>query len=133
MYLVKRVRKGEISGRNLSRDDRRACVAYFTAEGYTVHEVAVVMNVCERTINRDRVAIRRENALAPSERLGDEIPAELRRHAEMALAKLNRAVRDTSEGSKVCPRDRIRAAFHGFYIYNRLVHTLLKARYIKTG
>ena len=133
MYLVNQVRKGATSGRNLSIDDRRACVAYLTAEGYSVYEIAVLLGVCERSIVRDRAAVRQDVALQPSERLGDEILGELRRRAEMAISQLNRAVRETGDGPKINPHHRIRAALHGFYVYNKLATTLLRARYFQTG
>ena len=70
LHLVRDVRQGRIAAANLSLEDRRACVEYFTAEGLTVPEIAVTMGVCDRTILRDRRAIRRANALKPSQALG---------------------------------------------------------------
>ena len=132
MHLVRDVRLGRIAGANLSPEERRACVGYFTAEGLTVPEIAVTMRVSDRTIHRDRRAIRRANALKPSQALGDELVSELRAQADSAIARLRRAVRDTGDG-RVTPHMRMRAEINAFRIHRDLVALLAKLQYIPTG
>ena len=98
LHSVRDVSQGRIAAPNLTLEDRCACVEYVTAEGLTVPEIAVTMGVCDRTVNRDRRAIRRANALKPSQALGDELVSELRARAESSIARLRRAVRDTGDG-----------------------------------
>ncbi len=40
MELIQQLRAGSLAGSSLAIEDRRACVEYLTAEGYSVAEVA---------------------------------------------------------------------------------------------
>lgn len=132
LHLVRDVRQGLIAAADLSREDRRACVAYLTAEGLTAPEIAVAIRVSDRTIHRDRLAIRRAAVLKPGQALGDELVSELRTQADWAVARLRRAVRDTGDG-RVTPHMRMRAEINAFRIHRELVALLAKLRYIPTG
>ena len=132
LHLVRDVRHGRVAAACLSPDDRRACGEYFTGEGMTAPEIAVVMNVSDRTVRRDRQAIRCANALRPGKELADEVVTELCFRAESAISRLHRAVRDAGDGS-VTPSMRIRAEIAAFRIYRDLVIVLGKLQYIPTG
>lgn len=130
LHLIKDVRSGKIPAAQLTLEDRRACVEYFWAEGLSAHETAVVMRVSDRTIGRDRCAIRHANAMRRDKNHGDELIGELRRRAEIATERLARAVRDTPEGPTVTPHMRIRAAIHSYRIFDRLIYRLWKLGYL---
>ena len=132
LHLVRDVRQGRVAAACLSSADRRACVEYFTGEGMTAPEIAVVMNVSDRTVRRDRQAIRRANTLRPGKELADEVVGELCSRAESAISRLHRAVRDTGDGP-VTPHMRMRAEIAAFRIYRDLVIVLSKLEYIPTG
>jgi len=128
--MVRDVRLGKICGKQLSEVDRRACIEYFWAEGVTVHETAILMNISDRTIFRDRKAIKRKYALQPDQDLSNQIVGELYRRAEIAIEKLNKAVRDQPGKVDVTPHMRIRAAIHSYHIYDRLTYRLWRLKYI---
>ncbi len=133
LKLVGLLRQGAISARNLSLNDRRAAVNMLVVEGYSTHEIAAILNLSDRTIERDRAAIRQANAVRPDDAGGDQIIGELKRQAEVAMHRLQRAVRDREGGPTVTPHQRIRAALHCYYIYDRLTRTLLHSKYILDG
>ena len=132
LHLVRDIRQGRVAGADLSRDDRRACVKYFTAEGFSAAEIAVAMNVTDRTIRRDRQAIRSAHIVKPGQALGDQVISEFYAQADWAVARLRRAVRDTGDG-RVTPHMRMRAEINAFRIHRELVALLAKLKYIPTG
>lgn len=130
LNLVREVRQGLVVGKQLSDDDRRACVEFFWAEGVTAHETAMIMGISDRTIFRDRKVIKKSHALSPDQDLSNQIVGELYRRAEIAIEKLNKAVRDQPGEKKVNPHMRIRAAIHSYRIYDRLTYRLWKLKYL---
>ncbi len=68
LELLRSIRSGEVYSEEVSREERRACVAYLKLEGYTQPEIAEIFQVHRRTIVRDERAIRQEAA-----RLVDEL------------------------------------------------------------
>jgi hypothetical protein len=68
VQLLNRVREGTLAPDELSRHQRRVCVAYLRLEGYTQEEIAEIFGVHRHTIGRDEKANRAEVA-----RLVDEL------------------------------------------------------------
>jgi len=62
LTILRRVRAGEIDPADITRHERRACVAYLRLEGYTGTEIAEVFHVHRQTIARDETALRKETA-----------------------------------------------------------------------
>jgi len=99
--LIRRLRAGEISGAALEVDDRRACVEYLTSEGYSVAEIAGILTVADRTVLRDRKAVRSANAVARDESLVTEMVGHLIKEADTAVGRLRRVGRDKSAPASV--------------------------------
>jgi len=94
LKLLKLVRSGSLSGKNLAMEDRLRCVEHLTGEGVSVPEIAELLGVSERTIARDRVQIRRNNALQPNSLLVSEIAGVVLHDAERAIGRMRRLARD---------------------------------------
>jgi len=92
--LIRRLRAGELSGASLEVDDRRACVEYLTSEGYSVAETAGILTVADRTVLRDRRAIRESNSVERDPALAGQIVGQLLREADTAVGRLRRIARD---------------------------------------
>ena len=131
LHVVRDVRQGR-SAADLSPAERRACIDFFVAEGLTTAEIAVLMQVTDRTIRRDRQALRESHAVQPGEALGNMLIGELCRQAEDATARLRRAVRNTGGGT-VNPHMRMRAEIQAFKIRRDLIALLAKLCYIPSG
>ena len=73
--LIRRLQNGQTSSQCVSVDDRQRCVEHLTVEGYSLVETAEILGVTERTIARDRGAIRRANAVErdPASELGTRV------------------------------------------------------------
>ena len=92
-----------------------------------------MMKVTDRTIVRDRQAVRQQNALDPSEVFTDEMITALIETADNSMTRMYKAVRDTGDGRNITPHMRMRAAIQSFRIQRDLVRTLADMRYLASG
>ena len=99
--LLQGLRQGTITGATLSSHDRRACVAYLMAEGYSVAESAKICQTCDRTITRDRAKIRQENAIQRDPSFEPQMVGGLVHDAEGAIGRLRRIARDKTVSAAV--------------------------------
>lgn len=129
LSLIRDVREGRMSGVMLHRDDRLRVVEHLTAEGYTGPEIAEVLKVSERTVIRDRIAVREMNALLPSPELVGQVVGHLVRGAEQAIGRLRRIGREAG----IKPAERIEAERVTWQIQRELVVTLQGLGYLPTA
>ena len=99
--LVQAIAAGRIESASVSVSDRRRCVESLTRIGYTVAEMADVLGVTERTIKRDRAAIRRAIALAAREEQRDELVGEYRDLTLESIQRLRRICNDADAPAQV--------------------------------
>ncbi len=129
LELMRDVQSGAVDPRNIGPDDRRACVAYLTAEGYTVPEIAQVLKTCDRTVHRDREKVRAENALRPSAGLVTQLVGQLSAEAMTAVQRLRRIGRD-----KDAPHSaRVDAERGAWLVYREFVQSMQRLGYLPTA
>lgn len=123
LTLIQMVRDRQIAAASLCPSDRRRCVEHLSQEGYSAVEIAEVLQVSERTITRDRVQIRRRNALERDPGLAKEAVGELCDFARHSMARLRRLARDrgTPPATKV---DAERAAWRTMYELTQKLQSL---------
>jgi len=97
--LIRRIKGGELSSKNLSPEDRRLCVAHLKAEGISISETAEVLQVSERTIARDRKHNYESNAIARDPRLAGEVAGRAMQEAENVINHLRRVAREKHASS----------------------------------
>ena len=129
LSIIRDLKSGRLSGSSLARDDRQRCVEHLTAEGYTTAEIAEVLGVCERTIGRDRPAIRSANALERDPRLVGEVVGRLVQQAEASVARCRRIGREKDAP----PSARVDAERTAWTVSRELVETLQKLGYLPTA
>lgn len=127
--ILQQLYDGRLMGERVSPETRRRCVAYMVAQGFTNAEMAELLRVSERTVQRDRMALRREMALAPDRRLGDELLGEFQQIVLSSVARLLRLVR---EGGRI-EYARVRAEEAMVRIYRQLIDTAYRLRYLEDG
>ena len=127
--LIRAIQQGTCSPSNLEPQDRQRCVEHLTAEGYSVAEIAEILQVSERTIARDRTATRSRNALERDPRLTPEMVGTLVSQAELAQGRIRRAARD----KEATPAVRIDAERACWTIWNELVARLQSLGYLPTS
>lgn len=127
--MVDGVRIGTVKADDLSSDQRQACVEYLTEEGHTNREIAQLIEVHERTIRRDRRALRKSLAVKPDPGLGDEWVGELERLTSEAVQRLTKLARDPATPPSV----RLSAEEAATRTYQRFVETARRMGYAETG
>ena len=123
---LRRIQSGALLPRSLSAASRRVCVEYLGSEGRSIHEIAAILQVDERTIARDRARIRAENAVAYDPALAARAVGELIRHAGETVAALQRIGREQGAGAG----NRIKAARAVWRTHRELFAALQRCGYI---
>ena len=127
--LVHKLHAGQLAAEQLPQELRRQCVAHLTLEGFTTGEITQLMGVTERTVRRDRQAVRRDEAQPPNPALGDELLGEFHRLTLSSIQRLIRLARDTSTPHYA----RLWAEEAAVRIYQRLIDTARRMNYIEDG
>lgn len=94
LTLIKQIKENRLDPAVLTTQNRRRCVDLLWSEGYTVAETAQILQRGERTIYRDRSALRSAHALQVHPNLALEMAGELMRQAESSAARLRRIARE---------------------------------------
>lgn len=63
LALLRKIESGEVEPRCVSASDRRRLVAFLTGDGYSTAEIGQILQVADRTVERDKKAIREANAI----------------------------------------------------------------------
>lgn len=97
------IKDGRIDPKLLEEEDRQACVQYLASEGATIAEIAKLLKRSDRTIQRDRDAIRAAAALKHDPKFADRMSGVLVGEAELAIERIRRVTRgaDTPPAVKV--------------------------------
>jgi DNA-binding CsgD family transcriptional regulator len=129
LALIRDVREGRLSGQMLVKQDRIRIVEHLTAEGYSASEIAEILKVTERTVNRDRRDARAQNALAPSPALVGEVVGQLMKTAEQVSGRLRRIGRESNAKAA----DRVEAELGVWRVNRELVQSLQSLGYLPTA
>lgn len=129
LQIIRHLNSGQLCATELSIDSRRACVAHMTDEGFSACEIADVLRTTERTVHRDRAALRQFNAIEPNLRLGDEMLGELQRLTCLAIQKLTRLANDHN----ATPYTRLYAPEAICRVYERFMKMANAMEYLEHG
>jgi transposase-like protein len=129
LAVLQKVKAGEVDPRNLSAESRQACVEHMSVEGYATAEMAQVLRVTERTVRRDRQAIRKAHAVQPGDEFVKETVGALVAHAEMAIDRIRRQARSR----ELSPMERVHAERLAWRIRDELAERLQKLGYLPTA
>ena len=109
LSVIGDIQRGAIDAKSLCIEDRRRCVAHLTSEGYSAAETAQILKVTERTIARDRAAIRRDSSIERDPEMISEMVGQLVTQADTCLQRIRRVTRERDtpsnvrvEGEKAC-------------------------------
>lgn len=127
--LLTKVRNGTLNGRALGTTERQAVVALLVAEGCSAPEMAQVLDVSDRTIERDRRQIRESNALPKDPRLVDLMVGRLVAESELATQRIRKAIREKD----VDPAVRVDGEHRCYQINSDLFQRLQQVGYLPTA
>lgn len=127
--IIRDIQQGSIDATRLAIEDRRRCVEHFICEGYTVAEIAEILKVTDRTISRDKSAIRQANSIEIDPQMAAQMVGQLFIQADNCIQRIRRVTRERDtppnvriEGEKAC-----------WHIYNNFVHRLQSLGYLPTA
>jgi hypothetical protein len=118
--LLTKVKSGETRGKDLRPEDRQTLVSILSAEGASTPDIANLLKVSDRTIERDRQTIAKRNALTKDPALTGIMLGRLRSEVELSLAIARRLARDKD----VDPAVRLDAASRCVQMYDLFISRL---------
>lgn len=92
--LIRKIKSGQLNGKDLPKDNRLCCVEYLASEGYSTAELAEILGVSSRTIRRDKGIIREQNAIRLTSNFVPEYIGSLNQKAEHMYNSLLKIARD---------------------------------------
>ncbi len=92
--IIKQIKEGIVDPKKLPPDIRQACVECLLMQFMSIPKIALLMNVDDRTIQRDKKAIDQRNSQKPSIDYSLELIAELKRKSDATQEQLMELTRD---------------------------------------
>ncbi len=109
LSVIRDIQQGAIEAKSLAVEDRRRCVEHLTGDGYSIAETADIFKVDERTIARDRAAIRQANSVECDSQMTPQMVGQLISEADRCLQRIRRVTRERDtppnvriDGEKAC-------------------------------
>lgn len=129
LELLAKVRAGTLSGKMLGATERQSLVALLAADGLSGPEIAQILHVSDRTVERDRRDIRDRHALPRDPKLVEQMAGRLLAEAELSIQRIRRIARER----EVDPSVKIDAEHRCFQIADSVVERLQKLGYLPTA
>ena len=103
LTLLQGIKDRSVNPKSLNTTDRRLLVAFLTVEGQSNAEIAHLLQVSDRTIERDRKALREEITVTKDPKLLDQIVGKLMAEAEVCTQRIRKFQRekDASAAAKI--------------------------------
>lgn len=126
--ILKGIKAGTLDPALLLPNERRPLVSILMAEGQSSAEIAHLLKTSDRTIERDKKAIRENNAISQDPELANVMAGRLVDEAQICIQRIRKFERDGNclpaakiEGEKAC-----------FQITKELIETLQSIGYLPT-
>ena len=124
--ILQGIKTGTTDPASLLPYQRKLLVPFLMAEGQSTAEIAHLLKVSDRTIERDKKAIRENNAISQDPELADVMAGRLVDEAQICIQRIRKFERDANcppaakiEGEKGC-----------FHIVNSLAERLQSMGYL---
>ena len=103
LSLLQKIQAGTVAPKCIRPAERHLIVSYLMADGRSTADMAQILKVSDRSIERDKKAIREANALAAEPELVEQMAGRLVCEAELSIQRIRKAARDkdTSQAVKV--------------------------------
>lgn len=127
--LLRKIQSGAINPTCIAVADRRQLVAVLLSDGYSPAEMGQILKVGDRTIERDKKAIRESNAVARDPRLVEQMAGRLVGEAELCVQRIRKAVRDKDAPKAL----KVEAEHRCYQIISDLVGAMQRLGYLPTA
>ena len=129
LEILQNIKKGSIDPASLSSAQRKLLVLLLMAEGQSTAEIAHLLKVSDRTIERDKQAVRKDNALSHDPEYAGVMAGRLVDEAQICIQRMRKIQRDLN-----CPpAAKIEAERNCFQILNSLAERLQSLGFLPTA
>lgn len=126
---LKQIQAGQLDPSTLDKDQRRGVVVVLVEDGYSTAQIASILQVSERTIERDRRAWREDIALAADPKLVGQMVGRLYSEAELSVQRIRRSTRDKETPASV----RVDGEHRCYQIWSDVVQRMQSLGHLPTA
>ncbi len=129
LSLLQEIQAGVMDPKCIRPAERRLIVSYLIADGYCTAEMAQILKISDRSIERDKKAIREANALAATPELVEQMVGRLYHEAELSIQRIRKVARD----KKTPPAVKVDAEHRCYQIESDFITSLRHLGYLPTA
>ncbi len=129
LSLLQKIQAGTVDPKCIRSAERRRIVSYLMADGYSTAEMAQILKVSDRSIERDKKVIRETNALAADPELVEQMVGRLVCEAELSNQRIRKAARDKT----TAPAVKVDAEHRCYQIVSDMIGSLQHLGYLPTA
>jgi len=126
LSLLQKVQAGSVDPKCIRPAERRLIISYLIADGYCTADMAQILKVSDRSIERDKKAIRETNALAASPELVEQMAGRLVGEANLSIQRIRKAARDKATPQAV----KVDAEHRCYQIASDMIGSLQRLGYL---
>ncbi len=126
---LKQIQAGQLDPTTLDKDQRYAVVVVLAQDGYSTAQIASILQVSERTIERDRRAWREDIALAADPKLVGQMVGRLYSEAELSVQRIRSSTRDKDTPAGV----RVDGEHRCYQIWSDLLQRMQSVGHLPTA
>jgi transposase len=126
LSLLQKIQAGTVDPKCIRPADRRLIVSYLISDGYSTADIAQILKISDRSIERDKKAIREANALSADPELVEQMAGRLVCEAELSVQRIRKAARDKNTPQAV----RIDAEHRCYQIVSDMITSLQRLGYL---
>lgn len=129
LALLQKIQSGALDPKCIRPAERCLIVSYLMADGYCTAEIAQVLKISERSIERDKKSIREANALDADPQLTEKMAGRLVFEAELSIQRIRKAIRDKNTKAVV----KIDAEHRCYQIFSDMICSMQRLGYLPTA
>ena len=129
LSLLQKIQAGTVAPKSIRPVERRLIVSYLMANGHATADMAQILKVSDRSIERDKKAIREANALAAGPELVEQMVGRLVCEAELSIQRIRKAARDKTTPQAV----KVDAEHRCYQIRSDMTASLQRLGYLPTA
>ena len=129
LSLLQKIQAGTVDPKCIRPAERRLVVSYLMADGYSTADMAQILKISDRSVERDKKTIREANALAASPELVEQMVGRLRHEAELSIQRIRKATRDKT----TAPAVKVDAEHRCYQIRSDMTASMRHLGYLPTA
>lgn len=128
LEILQKLKTGQLNSMEFTPTERRQLVAFLIVEGQSTAEIALLFKTSDRTIERDRKALRQEISLNKDPQLTSQLAGKLYLEAELCTQRIRKYQRDPDATAAV----KVDAEHRCFQICAHMIEKLQSMGYVES-